>query len=217
MRIFVTLSLVAVLLGCAPSTSLAPESVSPSATPTLAPEPTPALLGATQEIWLRDARLLITPTKSVARLVRGGTFPSEERLYVAIKLEITSLGPGTWRPLANASLERPTMCLVLRPETDTQRPLCGGSRSLPQYWAKGGYAWVPCTGAIYPDPLEWQKEPAIDVFSPLKAGESRTGWETWCLDSALGSVNLAEYAGGLRLTTFGVFGREAEWSIQLYP
>jgi hypothetical protein len=215
MRAFVTLVLVAVLVGCVPSASRAPVSVPPSDSPTLAPEPTPGSLGTTQEIWLRDAKLLITPTKTVARLVRGGGFPSEERLYVAVKIEIESLGPGTWRPLANASLKRPTMCLVLKPETDKEWPLCGGSRSIPQYWAKGGYAWVPCLGPI-PDPLFWQKEPAIDL-SPLKAGESRTGWETWCLDSEIGSVNLDEYADGLRLTTLGVFGKMAEWHITLTP
>jgi len=213
MRTFLTLSLVAALLGCAPSTSLAPKSVSPSATPTLAPKPTPASLGTTQEIWLHDARLLITPTKSVAQIVRRAISPSDERLYVAINFEITSLGPGTWRPRADASVERPTLCLDLKPEADAERPVCGGVNFLPQFQTTAGSAWAACPSG-FADELFWNQEPELPL-SPLKAGGSRSGWLTWCLETSFGSVNLDEYAESLRLTTLGVFGREAEWEISL--
>ena len=175
-------------------------------------------LGITQTVRLRDTSLSITPFQVDARLLTSRRSPAEEVLYVAIRFQISALGPGSWTPFDRIGADKPGMCLDLRVPDDLVDPLCGVSYLSPQLVLTTG-EWMECGGRFGDDPLWWHKTPDLSFvpLGPLGPGESREGWLTWCVAEEFGSVNLAKFQDGLVLRTIGVFGWPVEWAIPLYP
>lgn len=210
-RLVMALAVQISLLGCAPTPEPTTVSPPPSIAPSLLPLPTPAPLGTTQTIRLRNTTLAITPIAVKYHSVSSTTSPGSEH-YVAIQFQFDSLGPGIWRPLDYDSTENGGICLDLQVSTDISRPSCSASRNSPllrlttgKWFCGPRYGW---------DPLYWYQEPELSL-QPFSPGESRVGWLTWCIPGGLGA-NSPAFSDGFILETYGsVYGFWAEWS--LYP
>lgn len=172
-------------------------------------------MGTKQDIRLKDVTLSLTPITTVSRIIRveDQSGFATERLYIAIKVEIVSRGPGTWRPSDHIDLTNRGICLNLS-ETDTL-PSCGLLYSEPQFQVTTGKKF-PCLSFDVPDRLWWEKTPELSLKA-LKPGGVRSGWLTWCLAQDLFSVNLVPFKQGLVLRAYGAWFPAPLWKVSLSP
>jgi len=218
LRFIATGVFVLTLFGCTPAPDLNTMSPAPSIEPSPTPEPTPMPLGVTQTVRLRDTSLSITPIQVETKLLSSQLGLSSEVLYVAIRFQMSNLGPERWTPYDRISIDQPGICLDLGVPDDLENPLCGNSYSSPQLMLTTG-EWMKCGLRLGDDPLWWYRTPNLSIIPSLTLapGESRDGWFTWCVAEEFGSVNLAKFQDGFVLRVIGVFGWPVEWSILLYP
>jgi hypothetical protein len=218
LRFAATVVLVISLFGCTPAPDLTTVSPAPTTELSPTPEPTPMPLGVPQTARLRYTSLSITPVQVEAKLLSSQQGPSSEVFYVAIRFQISNLGPERWTPFDRISIDQPGICLDLGVPGDLENPLCGNSYGSPQLSLTTG-EWMKCGPRFGDDPLWWQRTPDLSLIPSLTLapGESRDGWFTWCVAEEFGSVNLAKFQDGLVLRVIRVFGWPVEWSIPLYP
>jgi hypothetical protein len=213
-RLVMALAVQICLLGCTPPPLPTTVSPPPSITPSLLPVPTPAPLGTTQTIRLKNTTLAITPIEVKSHVVSSTQILRKERLYVAIKFQFDALGPDVWRPSNSYREEGGGICIDLQVATDISRPLCNVLYSSPSLRFTSGGNW-PCDLVLGNDPLRWYQKPELSL-QPLLPGDSRVGWVTWCISEDFGGADTSAFRDGLILETYGsIYGFWAEWSIHL--
>ena len=211
LRLFVGIGIQFSLLGCAPPPEPATVSPAPSITPSLLPVPTPAPLGTTQTIRLKNKTLAITPIEVKIHYV--SSTQGLLTVYVAIKFQFDAIGPDVWRPLNSIRKEEGGVCLDLQVATDISRPLCNVLYSSPSLSFTTGPYW-PCA-PVFGNDVWWYQRPELSL-QPLLPGDSRVGWVTWCIYDGFGSADSSAFRDGLILATYGSFSAPwAEWII--YP